>query len=97
MAAQDLPRVERSPCNAKSAIAFGRPVGPPHKCLVVAARSFRIKTRSIEVPNVIASTISAPGITGGLAAGMSKYRHPAPIKKLKTKPIRIFIAVSGLN
>ena len=45
----------------------------------------------------IASTISAPGITGGLAAGMSKYRHPAPIRKLNTKPITIFIAVSGLN
>jgi hypothetical protein len=27
---------------------------------------------------------------------MSKYRHPAPTKKLNTKPIAIFIAVSVL-
>jgi hypothetical protein len=29
------------------------------------------------------------GITGGLTAGMSKYGHPAPIKKLNTRPIAL--------
>jgi hypothetical protein len=33
----------------------------------------------------------APGITGGLAAGISKKRQPAPMMKLKTNPIAILI------
>jgi hypothetical protein len=80
------------------AILCGRPVGPPHKCLVVAARSFRIDALSMEAyPSVMASTISAPGTTGGLAAGISKYRQPAPIMKLSTKPITIFTIFSLLR
>ena len=49
------------------------PLGPPHKCFVVASCAFRIKARSVaEYPSVIATTRSAPGKTGGLGAGMSK-------------------------
>lgn len=43
-----------------------------------------------EYPTVIASTSSAPGITGGLGTGMSKYRHPTPTIKLITTPITSF-------
>jgi hypothetical protein len=39
---------------------------------------------------VIASTSSAPGITGGLGTGMSKNRHPAPTMKLTATPIMSF-------
>ena len=35
--------------------------------------------------------MSAPGITGGLAAGISKYRQPAPIRKLNTTEADNFI------
>jgi hypothetical protein len=43
---------------------------------------------------VIASTNSAPGITGGLGTGISKYRHPAPTTRLTTTPIKNFMKSS---
>jgi hypothetical protein len=49
MGTQNYPRLGGCACTPESARAFGRPVGPPHKYLVVATRSFRIRTRSIEV------------------------------------------------
>src|SRR5260370_32660241 len=39
----------------------------------------------------------APGMTGGLAAGMSKYRHAAPIRKLRTNPIKILVIAKFLS
>ena len=44
---------------------------------------------------VIASTNTAPGITGGLGTGISKYRHPTPTTKLTKTPIRSFIDFSN--
>ena len=68
------------------------PVGPPQRCVVVAGLFLRFRKVSVdEYPSVIASTRSAPGITGGLPTGMSKQRHPTPTAKLISKPIRSFI------
>jgi hypothetical protein len=54
-------------------VAARVPLGPPHRCLVVESGAFRERARSVaEYPNVIATTSSAPGNTGGLGTGMSK-------------------------
>ena len=41
--------------------------------------------------------MSAPGMTAGLAAGISKYRHSAPIRKLRTNPIKILVIAKLLR
>lgn len=72
------------------------PVGPPHKCFVVDALALRVNTRSVaEYPKVIATTRNAPGSTGGLGTGRSKYRQPAPTKRATIAPSRIFILGRG--
>ncbi len=68
------------------------PVGPPQRCAVVARFPLRLRTALVdEYPIVIASTNKAPGISGGLGTGMSKYRHPRPTIKLTTTPMKSFM------
>ena len=68
------------------------PVGPPHKCDVVDGWFRRFKrVFAEEYPKVIASTKRAPGITGGLPTGMSKYRQNTPTAKLMARPIANFM------
>ena len=50
-----------------------KPVGPPQKRFVIAVLFSQLTTRSMALkPNIIARTMSAPGMIGGLAAGISK-------------------------
>jgi hypothetical protein len=76
------------------AVTASEPVGPPQRCAVVATFPLRLRRAFVEeYPMVIASTKSAPGITGGLGTGMSKYRQPKPTTKLTTTPIKNFIEI----
>ena len=69
------------------------PVGPPHKWDVVDGWFLRFKrVFAEEYPKVIASTKRAPGITGGLPTGMSKYRQNTPTAKLMARPIANFMS-----